>query len=153
MKINKSFYIWKMLCLNLKNPYWNSFLSSELFSSWQSPAALSNLSKIPCRVKGTSSAASPLSGQALQERAGPIQQSLPKISQFGEKQQPSLTPFTEVVPHCTSPSYAGLIFACMSILKHCPVCTDFFFYYVSLKISLEDSPGHSIKKGDDFQYF
>lgn len=43
-------------------------------SSQQSPAALSNLSKIPCSVKGTSSAASPPSGQGLQETGEPIQQ-------------------------------------------------------------------------------
>jgi len=37
MKINKSFYIWKMSCL--KNPYWNSLLSSKLFFFMAKPCS------------------------------------------------------------------------------------------------------------------
>lgn len=39
IKKNKSFYSWKMLCLNLKNPHWNSPLSNELFFFMAKPCS------------------------------------------------------------------------------------------------------------------
>lgn len=62
-------------------------------SSQQSPAALSNLSKIPCSVKEMSSAASPLSGQGLEETGEPIQQPPTDLWASVKHQSLSLSPF------------------------------------------------------------
>lgn len=122
------------------------FSAVNCCSSQQSPAALSNLSKIPCSVKGTSSAASPLSGQGLQETGEPIQQP-PEDLWASVKHQPlSLPSFQKSCALLVKSQLTGSVFADMSTLKHCSVRTDFPFHYVSLKISLEDSPGQIIKK-------
>lgn len=83
------FYIWKIFVF--KEPLLVVLVFRFLvncLATWQSPAALSDLSKIPCTVKGTSSAASPRYtslGQVLQETTEPTQQSLQNISEFGIK--------------------------------------------------------------------
>lgn len=115
-------------------------------SSQQSPAALSNLSKIPCSVKGMSSATSPLPGQNVEETGEPIQQPPKNLWASVKHESFSLSLFQKSCALLDKSQLIGSVFVDMSALKHSSVWLYFPFHYVSLKISLEDSPGQINKK-------